>query len=396
MRKQLPVTYSIRFKNWLNIAGRLLLWELVGGYALLSIYIFIQRLEGPNPGADFVIYYGASLLSLANNPAAIFDWSAMAEAQASVIGEAVKYLPWLYPPPLLLLAAPLAGLPYIPALGVWILGQFALLLIAIRSLISRHNLGPLAYLAAFVFPATVNNMLAGQNGALSAALLGGGLAVLQRRPVLAGLLFGLLIYKPHLGIMLPFALLAMGAWRTIAAALSSAICISLVSLLAFGTAPWLGFFQSAGVGANALEYGQTHWAKMATVFAALRLAGADLPLAYAGQAIAAILAILAVLYLWRRKTADLVSLPIRASGLLFATFLATPYAFFYDLVVLIFPILWLGSMRWLPGCRQILGLLWVAPVALWLLARYSQISLWPIVLAGCLIWLLYHNKQQRQ
>jgi hypothetical protein len=76
--------------------------------------------------------------------------------------------------------------------------------------------------------------------------------------------------------------------------------------------------------------------------------------------------------------------------------LATPYAFFYDLVVLIFPILWLGSMRWLPGCRQILGLLWVAPVALWLLARYSQISLWPIVLAGCLIWLLYHNKQQRQ
>jgi len=85
--------------------------ELVGGYALLSLYVFVQRLSGPNPGADFIIYYGASLLTLANDPGAVFDWPALAQAQASIIGNSitdggVKYLPWLYPPPLLLLAAP--------------------------------------------------------------------------------------------------------------------------------------------------------------------------------------------------------------------------------------------------------------------------------------------------
>ena len=296
-------------------------------------------------------------------------------------------------------------MPYIPALGVWILGQIALLLAAIRVMSTSSSpssgsvwsAGPLACLAAVVFPATINNMLAGQNGALSAALLGGGLVILDRRPILAGLLFGLLIYKPHLGIMLPFALLAIRAWRTIAAAIVSAITVSLVSLLVFGTAPWLGFFQTAATGAKALEFGQVHWPKIATVFAALRLAGADVSFAYTVQAITAVLAILAVIYLWQRKTSTFIALPVRASGLLFATFLATPYAFFYDLVVLIFPILWLGAVAKNHGGRGLRltnAVLWTAPVALWLLASYSHISLWPVLLAGCLIWLLFHSKNK--
>jgi hypothetical protein len=177
----------------------------------------------------------------------------------------------------------------------------------------------MAILAAFVFPATVNNILAGQNGALSAALLGGGLIILHRHPIAAGCMFGLLAYKPHLAIVLPFALLAMGAWRTIAAALASAAGISVLSLAVFGTGPWTAFLAAAPAGAKALEYGSANWSKMATVFAALRLAGADVSFAYAGQAISSFLAIAAVVFLWRRDA----SLPLRASALIFATFLAT-------------------------------------------------------------------------
>ncbi|MBC8240828.1 MAG: DUF2029 domain-containing protein [Alphaproteobacteria bacterium] len=375
-----------RHRRWLEIAGRLLWLELVGGYALVSLYVFVQRLGGTNPGSDFILFYGASLLALAGDAAAIFDWPALRIAQESVIGDPAPYLPWLYPPPLMLIAAPLATLPYIPAFAVWITVQLALLAAAVRGM----KQGSMAFLAIMVFPASINNILVGQNGALSAALLGGGLVILQRHPHLAGVMFGLLIYKPHLAVVVPFALLAVGAWRTIAAAMASALGVSLLSLMFFGTAPWSAFLQAAPAGTRALEYGSDHWPKMPTVFSALRLFGAEVPLAYAGQGVSAILAILLVIYLWRRGTA----LPLRASALIFATFLATPYAFFYDLVVLIFAILWLGCGERSPGNRLILSLLWLAPVALWLLARYSQISLWPILLAGCLAWVYLRARRE--
>ncbi len=374
-----------RYRRWCQIAGRLLWLELVGAYALISLYVFIQRLEGPNPGADFIIYYAASLLAQAGEAAAIFDWPALRAAQVSVIGASAHYLPWLYPPTLLLVAAPLASLPYISAFAVWMVGQLALLAAAVAAMGER----PKALFAALVFPATINNMLVGQNGALSAAFLGGGLVVLDRRPVLAGVLFGLLVYKPHLLAAVPFALLAMGEWRTIAAALASALAVSALSLMLFGVAPWAAFLQAAPAAAEALAYGSDHWAKMPTVFAALRSLGAEVPLAYGGQGISAILAISVMIYLYRRGA----SLPLRSSALLFATFLATPYAFFYDLVVLIFAILWLDRGDTGPGGRFILGLLWLAPIALWLLARYNQISLWPLLLASCLLWLCWQGRR---
>ncbi|MBL6953751.1 MAG: DUF2029 domain-containing protein [Alphaproteobacteria bacterium] len=374
-----------RYWRWFQIAGRLLWLELVGGYALVSLYVFIQRLEGANPGADFIIYYGASLLALAGEAAAIFDWPSLRAAQAGVIGAPVHYLPWLYPPPLMLVVTPLATLPYIPAFAVWVTGQLALLAAAVGAMGRR----PIALLAAMVFPATINNILVGQNGALSAALLGGGLVVLNRHPVLAGIMFGLLVYKPHLLVVVPFALLAMGAWRTMAAALASALGVSLLSLIAFGAAPWAAFLQAAPSGVRALEYGSDHWAKMPTVFAALRLLGAEVPLAYSGQGVSAVLAISVVIYMWRQG----IALPLRASALLFATFLTTPYAFFYDQVVLIFAILWLGSAGSRPGGRIILVLLWLAPVALWLLAQFSQISLWPLLLVCCLAWLYWSTRR---
>ncbi|MDP6830097.1 MAG: glycosyltransferase 87 family protein [Alphaproteobacteria bacterium] len=368
-----------RLSRWLAIAGRVLWLELISGFALLSAYVFIQRLGGDNPGADFIIYYAASLLTLGGDPGAIFSWPALQEAQAGVIGKTIDYLPWLYPPPLLLLAAPLSALPYIPALGFWIAAQLAMLAAAVRTLGGTGW----TILAAFVFPATINNILVGQNGALSAALLGGGLALLNRHPAIAGVLFGLLIYKPHLAILLPFALLAASAWRALAAALASALGASLLSMAVFGMEPWSAFLASTSAGTKALEYGSAHWPKMATVFAALRLLGAEVSLAYAGQGIAALFAVVAVVLIWRRRQAR----SWRAPALIIATFLATPYAFFYDLVVLIFAILWLQRPGLSQGGRMILALLWLAPVALWLLARYSQISLWPLLLAGCLAWI---------
>lgn len=65
-------------------------------------------------------------------------------------------------------------------------------------------------------PARLVNILNGQNGFLSAALLLGGTWWIDRRPVAAGILFGLLTFKPQFGTLLPFVPIALAAWRVIA------------------------------------------------------------------------------------------------------------------------------------------------------------------------------------
>ncbi len=66
--------------------------------------------------------------------------------------------------------------------------------------------------------ATAENLFYGQGAFLIALLLGGGLLLVDRHPFLAGLLFSLLInYKPHLGLLIPVALLAGRRWQALGA-----------------------------------------------------------------------------------------------------------------------------------------------------------------------------------
>ena len=57
---------------------------------------------------------------------------------------------------------------------------------------------------------------------LDGGLFGGGLSLLERRPLLAGGLLGLMIYKPQLGLLIPVALLAGRHWRA-----SKGVAVSL-------------------------------------------------------------------------------------------------------------------------------------------------------------------------
>ena len=85
------------------------------------------------------------------------------------------------------------------------------------------------------------NLLHGQNAFLTAFLLGAGLWLLDRRPVLAGVLFGCLIYKPHLGLIVPFVLIAGSHWRAFFAAVFCALVIVLLTGAAFNFAIWQAY-----------------------------------------------------------------------------------------------------------------------------------------------------------
>src|ERR1700730_12518571 len=93
-------------------------------------------------------------------------------------------------------------------------------------------------LLALAFPAVLINVGHGHNGFLTAALIGGGLGCLERRPLVAGILLGLLAYKPQCGLMIPVARAAGGYWRPFISAAITVVVLTIVTTLTFGTSVW--------------------------------------------------------------------------------------------------------------------------------------------------------------
>ena len=182
-------------------------------------------------------------------------------------------------------------------------------------------------------PATLINAAGGQNGFLTACLLVGGILLLDRRPVLAGILFGLLTYKPHLGLVVPFVLLALGAWRTIAAATATAILLIAASVALFGLDAWRAYFQvTAALQVRVLEQFSDFGPMMVTsvMVGVARTFGVSLQTGLAAQIAVAVPVI--ALAVWAiRQTSDPAR---RAFVLVTATLLATPYAMVYDFCAL--------------------------------------------------------------
>jgi hypothetical protein len=155
---------------------------------------FHQRLGGRPSGARWL-------------PAQAYDWDIQKQVEVAKLGQDfVGYFAWHYPPPFLFVASLLAQLPYQVAFIGWVVISFLPFLVAMRAIVGR-NFG---YLLAFAIPMAFINALVGQNGFLTAPLIGGTLYLIPVRPVLAGICLGLLTYKPQYGLLFPIMLIAGG------------------------------------------------------------------------------------------------------------------------------------------------------------------------------------------
>jgi alpha-1,2-mannosyltransferase len=340
--------------------------------------------QGGAIGRDFVAPFAAARMALAGEPAAAYDRARLEATEQRVIGAPIDFTPFLYPPSFLVVAAPLALLPYLAALILWLAGQLFFFTRVVQRLIPA----PAFKWMALLFPGTAQSLIAGQNGIFSALLLAGGLVHLERRPLLAGLFFGALSYKPHLALA-GFAALLFGAhWRSLGAALAAAMALAALSVILFGLEPWQAFLGQLGYARALLESGEISWEKLVTPFAAARLLGAGVAAAWLLQAAVSLGALAALAYVWRSAA----SLAWRGSVLALAMVLMTPYAFFYDLVPLFLPLAWLVAAGQASGFRRgegvILALAWVSPVAGFLLARSSPLLLTPVVLVLLLLVVL--------
>jgi arabinofuranan 3-O-arabinosyltransferase len=308
-----------------------------------AVYLAASYLQGtwlvaPDGGgvaADFVNVWAAGRSALAGHAAAAYNWSAHKVIEESAVRHSFNgNYPWHYPPPFLFVAAALSLLPYAIAYVVWVFGTFPVYLAAIRAIIGDC----VGYLLAAAFPGVLSNFIVGQNGFLTAGLIGGALTLIEQRPLVAGMFLGLLTYKPHLGLLFPIALLAGGHWRAFVSAGIVSVLMAAASWAAFGSASWYAFFADIGPASQAfLVDNGADWGKLQTAFGLTRTLGGSDALAWSVQIAVALIAAAAITALWRSRAAY----EIKAAALGTGAMLATPYLFSYDLAVLAVPLAFL-------------------------------------------------------
>lgn len=348
---------------------------LAAGWFVLSKNLLDST--GKPLGYDFIAFWTASDLALQGRAIDAYDpHNIFAAAEAAVPG--IKHLfAWHYPPVFHLVVLPLALLPYLWSYALWAAATLALYLGVLRRLAP----GPYTIWLLLAFPAAFLNLMHGQNGFITAALLAAACMALEKRPALAGVFIGLLCYKPQLGLLIPFVLIAGRHWTAFLSAAATTLAFCGLATLVFGVENWIAFWNNLPTQQHNLEAGLLYLYKMPTVFAATHLLGGGAALAYAlhiavGLGVAAL-----TIYVWYRRagTAEL-----RAALLALALVLISPYAYDYDLVVLAVPIALLAAdglkRGWGEGMRTMLVAVWTAPLVLPAVAEHLNLQLMPLLM----------------
>lgn len=367
-----------------------LIFALLASAALYLVFGLVSawRIEPPGLvnadlplGRDFVAFWSASALALDGAPEAVFDLKHIHAVQIAAVGARVEPTAWHYPPTFLLMVMPLAALPYVVALILWLVLPVGAFWLILRRLYDS----PAMAWALLLFPGMTLCLVSGQNGVITAALLAAALLHLDTRPVFAGILFGILTYKPHLAALAFPALAVGGHWRALGAAIATAAVFALASIAVLGLAPWYAFFGNLDFLARVVDSGQIPWVRMPTVYAALLQLGLDTGAARAVQGIATLASLATVCAIWYRGA----PLAWRASALALAIPLATPYAFDYDLVILVLPVAWLFRASLDEEPLSTVGLAvavaWAAPALFWLVTLAGGPPLMPLILGGLMV-----------
>ena len=356
-------------------SGVLMLAYVVAAIAKIHDHTFLKS----GVSGDFVNIYAASIAALKGDPAAVYDIHRQHLQEISLLGADLGVLGFHYPPMYLLMVLPLSMLPFIVS---WILFETATLAGYIAVVRRIVPVSPGLWLA-ITFPGVLVNFTCGQNGFLTTALIGGGLLMLDRAPILAGLLFGLMSYKPQFALLIPLALIAARRWRAFATTAVTAILFAATSFAVFGASTWHAFLVSVQFTQKiVLEQGGIPMYTLQTVFGAIRMWGGSVGLAYAVQAAVALYAAAAVIWIWQSER----PFALKAAALAAGSLMVSPYVLQYDLVLLALPIAWLAMEGYqngfLPYEKTMLLAAWILPRVALAVSQMARIPIAPIVIVA--------------
>ncbi len=298
---------------------------------------------------DYMAFYEAGRMALAGRAEAAYAWDEMRPLQAALADisedQMVGFLGWVNPPHFFFAIIPFSLMPFGWGWFVWAIACALLLALSMRAVFPEA--AGTAAVIALCAPAVFSCAVVGQNGILTAALMAWTYALMDRRPVGAGIALGLLTYKPQFGLLIPFLLLATRRWRVFAVAALTALLATGLALAIFGPATFTGFLANVGMNNErylaVADHGtpriQSIYAVALTTFGRTDIAWA-VHLAFAA-AVAAI-----VLRLWLRRPEG--PEEARAAAAIAASFLMTPFTWVYDAPSLVVA----GAFLWRAGMRQ--------------------------------------------
>lgn len=387
--------YSSAVASWLNPARirrqvTLLAVCLWLTYAVSISTPGLRDRFGTLKGVDFLQFYTAGRVVLSGKVSELYHLKSFAaESLQAVPAAAGMIFAPLYPPQVGLLFAPFTALSYGNALLLWSLVSVALYAICCWAVwracpsLHQHRLTVLA--AVLGYPAFFNLVAYGQISALALGFFSAAFFALRaRRPLLAGLALGMLIYKPPLIVASALVLLLAREWTAVTGMLAGAGAQFGLSWAICGTDAVLGYGR---IMRHVSELTPLLDIKPYQMHSLRALWSLLLPLwpTMVLYAVCALMAVVLTVRLWRSP----LPLAVRYSGLLLATVLVAPHLYVYDLVILAPALLLLTE--WDLAHERNLGLCLYLAYALPLLgplvARYAHLQLSVIAFAA-LLWRL--------
>ena len=375
-------TQALLVVAWIaNIA--LLVWFVQYTLDYLESTDGIFNEDGRPTGGDFVVFWSTAVLTAEDQLLELFDPAVLQASMADLFSHEAPNYAWAHPPPMLFFILPFGELSYLWALAAWSLLTLSAYFFATRK-------------AALLFaPSTMFNLQIGQAGFLLGAMYYGALRVLDRKPVVAGVCIGLIAVKPHLGILIPVALLAARAWVTILSATMTIGALVLLSGAVFGWEAWrLWIVEAMPQQAEVLNrfVGKTI---TLSAFSGARSLGLTVWVAWLVQAPFTVLGLVATWWAFSRLRRRTTSAAAAYSVLLLSTAIATPYMFNYDLT-LISPVALFAMSSWLHRARNLADmgelfvwlLIWTLPFTV-LLLNDAGLPIGSLIIAAALgltIW----------
>lgn len=377
-----------RLEKWLLAAIAV---QLLVGLVWLTTYRGLFDPRGMPLGNDFAAFWFAAMMALGRPAVDTYDLVAMTQFQHAIWPDLVGMYAWVYPPSFLLLVLGFGLAPYLVSYLVWTVTTLAVYLAGLwRNVRSRTSVW-----LVVAFPGLWLGLGQGQNQFLTAGLGALGLGLLRKHPVWAGVCIGLLAIKPHLALLLPVALLAARAWRSIVAAAVTAITVTIVPAAILGWDTLLAWTRSMAWVSTAIQLKHLPVWMFPAPYPWLLSLGLPDWLAWVVQGLVSVAAAVVVYRIWRPLAGRLrdASLVLPGSALVLATFLATPYYAMYDLTWLALPLCWLvadGMAKgWRRGERALLVLLFTLPYAS-VIAMVVDVQLAPFVLSA-LLWQVWQR-----
>lgn len=345
----------------------------------------VNNFAGDPWGADYINLWTASYLNNQERLLEIFDFKTFHEVQTGLLGKEYQLRIWSYPPHFLFYVQFVAWLPYFASYCFWNVLTFT----AYVAPFLWHKFRKPIIAALILSPATFTNVLAGQSGFLAGGLFLSGMLCLKNYQIVAGILFGLLSFKPQMGFLIPVVLMAARLWKPFVSAFATILVLLGASMVVHGTEAWRLFFAvTMSNNAAILEDGSGFLMYlMPTIFMSGRVLGLSNDWNYVLQGIMAVLVVLGT-YWGVQRTADW-EIQTALAGV--GTFLVSPYAHNYDLTILSGAVVLLivkgRETGYLHGERFLLSMAWFLPIGV-ILFNSAGVPIAPVFTLSLFILIL--------